>query len=151
MKGRFEMNERTKTFDDDPRLFQCRNLKLDIYNTGHLLDNLRPYDFKMFIALGTVLRLNTNIVLNRVGDPAKNRAEILTAMGYTQGASTPITSLKHLFNLDIVRRVKDKSYFGGVYYMVNPYVMQYGNSMKDESKAIFDDTIYKRVNDNEGK
>lgn len=136
--------KKTKPYDVErtlTRKFKYPYLRVDLNASLILIQRLKSYDFKMCLNLGTILQRNTNVILNVLGEPAQNMEEIATSMGYGSTAA-PITALRHLFELDVIRKIKDRKYFRGYAYIVNPYVMTFGKSMKDEIYAAFNDTVY---------
>lgn len=126
------------------RDFKYGYIHVSTHNLQDIFKVLNPNQIKMMFAMVKIIRQNSNMLYNLVNEPAENRDQILSAMGYIQSGSTAHNTLKKLFKEDIIKKVRSEKTFCGFGYYVNPYVLYYGKSVEDTTWEIFEDSKWKR-------
>ena len=100
-------------------------------------------DLKMIFALVKIVKQHTNMLMNLANEPAENRDEILSAMGYISDTGYSKTTIRKLFNQDVLKKVKSEATFSGYAYYLNPYIFYYGGSVDDNTLELFYDSKWR--------
>lgn len=118
-------------------------IHVSTYSLQEMFKSLTYNDIKMILSLFRIVKKNTNMIMNLVEEPAENRDEILSAMGYLDRDYSKNT-LRRLFSEDIIKKVRNENTFSGYAFYLNPYIYYYGSVISDDTLELFHDSKWRR-------
>lgn len=138
---------RIKKYDYDQyphRDFEYSLIHWNVWSIRDIMVEFSPFEVKMLFGFSSIIKRNSNMIMNLAGQPAENREEILSALGYVEAGHAPKNAIAHFVKEEIILRVKDDNVFGGYAYYFNPHVMYYGATLFDSTLELFHDSRWRK-------
>lgn len=142
-KRKYELHIPKPKLPDTPIVdqpFQYAYVHVSTWCLRDLLKKLNQSDIYLMFSLIKVMRKNENVLLNRLGNPAATKNEILSALDCATRHQENI--LTKLIKAQVIGRYRHPTESITTYF-VNPYVMFYGTKIPDSVYEMFTDSPWR--------